>query len=140
MWSISGSGIKSMSPALADGFLTTGPKGSPMCIFKQLLSGGISLSSMKVKVSVTQACLTLCDLMDHNLPGSSVHGIIQEESWSRLPFPPLGDVPPTLGSNPGLLHCRWILYCLSHQGSPKALCFPFYTKGITLTVKFSGQV
>ena len=22
---------------------------------------------------------------------------------------------PTLGSNPGLLHCRWILYCLSHQ-------------------------
>ena len=24
----------------------------------------------------------------------------------------------TLGSNPGLLHCRWILYQLSHQGSP----------------------
>ena len=24
----------------------------------------------------------------------------------------------TQGSNPGLLHCRWILYCLSHQGSP----------------------
>ena len=25
---------------------------------------------------------------------------------------------PTQGSNPGLLHCRWILYRLSHQGSP----------------------
>ena len=25
---------------------------------------------------------------------------------------------PTQGSNPGLLHCRWILYCLSHPGSP----------------------
>ena len=25
---------------------------------------------------------------------------------------------PTQGSNPGLLHCRWILYLLSHQGSP----------------------
>ena len=25
---------------------------------------------------------------------------------------------PTQGSNPGLLHCRWILYQLSHQGSP----------------------
>ena len=25
---------------------------------------------------------------------------------------------PTQGSNPGLLHCRWILYHLSHQGSP----------------------
>ena len=28
---------------------------------------------------------------------------------------------PTQGSNPGLLHCRQILYCLSHQGSPKVL-------------------
>ena len=25
---------------------------------------------------------------------------------------------PNKGSNPGLLHCRWVLYCLSHQGSP----------------------
>ena len=25
---------------------------------------------------------------------------------------------PTQGSKPGLLHCRWILYHLSHQGSP----------------------
>ena len=25
---------------------------------------------------------------------------------------------PTQGSNPGLPHCRQILYCLSHQGSP----------------------
>ena len=25
---------------------------------------------------------------------------------------------PTQGSNPGLLHCRQILSCLSHQGSP----------------------
>ena len=25
---------------------------------------------------------------------------------------------PTQGSDPGLQHCRWILYGLSHQGSP----------------------
>ena len=25
----------------------------------------------------------------------------------------------TQGSNPVLLHCGWILYCLSHQGSPR---------------------
>ena len=25
---------------------------------------------------------------------------------------------PTQQSNPDLLHCRWILYCLSHQGGP----------------------
>ena len=28
---------------------------------------------------------------------------------------------PTQGSNPGLLHCRWILYQLSHKGSPDIL-------------------
>ena len=27
----------------------------------------------------------------------------------------------TWGSNPGLLHCRWILSQLSHQGSPRRL-------------------
>ena len=26
---------------------------------------------------------------------------------------------PNQGSNPGLSHCRWILYQLSHQGSPQ---------------------
>ena len=28
---------------------------------------------------------------------------------------------PTQGLNPGLLHCRWILYQLSYQGSPLPL-------------------
>ena len=28
---------------------------------------------------------------------------------------------PTQGSNPGLLHCRQILYQLSHEGSPRVL-------------------
>ena len=35
---------------------------------------------------------------------------------------------PTQGLNPGLLHCRWILYQLSHKGSPRILewvAFPF---------------
>ena len=27
----------------------------------------------------------------------------------------------TQGWNPGLLHCRWLLYCLSHQGNPKGI-------------------
>jgi len=33
-----------------------------------------------------------------------------------LPCPPPRDLP-----NPGLLHNRWILYYLSHQGSPRIL-------------------
>ena len=32
-----------------------------------------------------QSCLTLCDPMGCSLPGSSVHGILQEEYWSELP-------------------------------------------------------
>ena len=28
---------------------------------------------------------------------------------------------PAQGSNPGLLHCRWILYQLSHKKSPRIL-------------------
>ena len=28
---------------------------------------------------------------------------------------------PTQGSNPGLPHCRWILYQMSHKGSPRIL-------------------
>ena len=31
----------------------------------------------------------------------------------------LQEIFPTQASNPGLLHCRQILYHLSHQGSPK---------------------
>ena len=30
-------------------------------------------------------------------------------------------MPSSRGSNPGLSHCRWILYCLRHQGSPGIL-------------------
>ena len=32
---------------------------------------------VKVKALVTQSCPTLCDPMDCGLPGSSVHGILQ---------------------------------------------------------------
>ena len=33
---------------------------------------------------VTQSCLTLRDLMDYSLPGSSVHGFSRQEYWSGL--------------------------------------------------------
>ena len=38
---------------------------------------------------------------------------------------------PTQGLNPGLLHCRWILYQLSHKGSPRMLewgAYPFSSR------------
>ena len=40
------------------------------------------------KVLVTQSCLTLCDPMDSNLPGSSVHGDspCNKLEWVAVPF------------------------------------------------------
>ena len=43
-------------------------------------------------------------------------GFSRQEYWSGLPCPLSGDLLD-VGSNLGLLHCRLILYCLSHQGS-----------------------
>ena len=42
----------------------------------------------KIKVSVAQSCLTLCNPMDSSLPGSSVHGILQTRilEWGAIPF------------------------------------------------------
>ena len=34
---------------------------------------------------------------------------------------------PTQGSNPGLPHCRWFLYKLSHKGSPRILEWVAYS-------------
>ena len=64
---------------------------------------------------VCQSYPTICDSMYCRPLGSSV-GFPRQEKWSGLPFPSPNDLPIPW-SNPGLLHCRWILYHLSHQGS-----------------------
>ena len=38
------------------------------------------------------SCLTLCDPMNCNIPGSSVYRVFLEEYWSVLLFPPSGDL------------------------------------------------
>ena len=55
--------------------------------------------------------------MDCNPPGFSVHGILQARilEWLAIPF--FRGSSLTRESNTGLLHCRQILQCLSHQGS-----------------------
>ena len=63
-----------------------------------------------------QSCLTLCNPMNCSSPGSSVRGILQARNLDCHAL--LHRIFPTQGSNPGLLHCRHILYYLSHQRSP----------------------
>ena len=70
------------------------------------------------------SCLTLCNPMDYSPPGSSVHGILQARILEWVAIPLFQGIVPTQGWNPGLcLHCRQILYCLSHQGSPEQCCY-----------------
>ena len=45
-------------------------------------------------------------------------GFSRQENWSGFPFPSPGDLPNP-GIEPGLPHCRQMLYCLSLQGSPE---------------------
>ena len=103
------------------------------------------LQCMKVKSEseAAQSCPTPSDPMDRSLPGSSVHLCYPMDC--RLPCSSVhGDSPgkniggcchdllhgifPTQGLNPGVPHCRQILYHLSHQGSPRKLewvAYPF---------------
>ena len=77
--------------------------------------------SIIMKVKVAHSCPTLCDSMDYIVCQAPLSmEFSRQEYWSRLPFPSPG-IFPTQGSNPGLPHCRQILYCLSHQGSPLIL-------------------
>ena len=76
-----------------------------------------------VLCSVTQSCLTL---WPHGLQPARLlcpWGSSRQEYWSGLPAL-LQGIFPTQGLNPGLPHCRGILYQLSHQGSPDIGCEP----------------
>ena len=75
---------------------------------------------------VTQLCPTLATpwTTAHQTPLSM--GILQARilEWVAL----FRRIFPIQGSNPGLPHCRWILYQLSHKGSPRILewvAYPF---------------
>ena len=67
-----------------------------------------------VVVLVVQLCPTFCDPMDCSplCPWDSSGKNTGVSSHSLLQ-----GFFPTQESNPGLLHCRWILYHLSYQGS-----------------------
>ena len=77
---------------------------------------------------VTQSYATLCNTMDCCPPGSSVHRDSPGKNTVIGCHALLQGIFPTQGSNPGLLHCKWILCCLSQQRSPRILecvAYPF---------------
>ena len=80
---------------------------------------------------VAQWYPTLCDPMDCSLPGFSVHGDSPDKNTGVSCHVLLQEIFPTQGFNPGLPYCRWILYCLNHQGTPRILewvAYPFSSR------------
>ena len=65
-------------------------------------------------MTVTQSCPTICDPMD------CMWDSLGQNTGVSSPFL-LQGIFPTQGLNSGLLHCRRILYQLSHKGSPRIL-------------------
>ena len=82
-----------------------------------------------MKVKVTQSCPTLCNPMDSPQDSPS-----QNTGVGSLSL--LHGIFTTQGSNPGILHYRWILYQLSHKRSPQLIATSimrlFLTVALTL--------
>ena len=70
---------------------------------------------------ITRLSLTLCGAMNCRPSGSSVYGVPRQEYGVGCHFL-LPRIFPTLWLNLRLLHCRWVLYRMSHQGSGPS-CF-----------------
>ena len=81
-----------------------------------------------------QSYLTFGDPMDCSPPGSSIHWIIQARIlvWVAVPFS--REIFLTQRLNPGLQHCRQILYCQSHQGS-SSFSMKFIFKILSLLIE-----
>ena len=91
------------------------------CFLKLYVSCYFGVVSLSEKVKVAQSCPTLCsqllfhwaippcptlwDRMDY-----TVRGILQAQNTGVGSLSLLQGIFPTQGSNPGLLHCRWILH------------------------------
>ena len=76
---------------------------------------------MLIRVRLFATPWTVC-----SPPGSSVHGDSPDKSTVVGCHALLQGIFPTPGSSPGLLHCRWILYRLNHQRSPRILEWVVY--------------
>ena len=84
-------------------------------------------ASSRIMCFVAQLCLTLHNPMNGSPPGSSVHEDSPGKNTGVGCHALLQGIFPTKGLNPGLPHCKQILYCLSHQGSPKILEWVAYS-------------
>ena len=74
-----------------------------------LVETKFSVAYTKTSGFVAKSCPTLVSQWTVACQTPLSIGFFRQEYWSGLPFPSPGDLPD-LGLNPGLLHCRKILY------------------------------
>ena len=84
---------------------------------RKVLKLSLQICVQSLLCLVTQSCPTLCDPMICNTPGSSVYGDSPGKNTGVGCHALFQGIFPTQGSNPGLPHCRQILYQLTCQGS-----------------------
>ena len=70
---------------------------------------------------VAKLCPTLANPWTVALQVPLSMGFSRQENWSGWPFHS-PEIFPSQEFNPGLLHCRQILYRLSYEGSLKNVC------------------
>ena len=108
-------------------------------VSEAVLRDGLRIESHKsgFSVSILTPCTMLC-LVAQSCQTLGPHGLWPTRSlcpWDSSGentgvscYALLQGIFPTQGSNPGLPHCGWILYQLSHEGSPRILdwlAYPF---------------
>ena len=96
----------------------------------------------QVKVLVIKSCLTLCNPIDCSPPDSSVPGASPGNNTGVGCHTLLQGIFPTHGANPGLLHCRQILYHLIHEESGSQFSLEFSSDSLayfTVLLSWSSQ-
>ena len=85
--------------------------------------------SVTLNETESESHSVMSDSLQLHRPYSSWNSLGQNTGVGSLSL--LQGMFPTQGSNPGLPHCRWILYQLSHKVSPRILewvDYPFSSK------------
>ena len=88
--------------------------------------GGLGASGERLLMVVSESRSVVCGSLWPHGPYNPWNSPGQDTGVSILSL--LQGIFPTQGSNPGFPHCRWILYQLSHKGSPRILewvAYPF---------------
>ena len=103
------------------------------------LNRAVTLKNVQYRFAKSlRLCPSLCDPMDCSPRGCSVHGDSPGKYTGVGCHFPLQGIFPTQGSNCGLLHCRRVLYCLSHLKAHYRFRSYFHSCPILIHLAASG--